>query len=200
LGTPIALISEQGEVDWLIMLDPWGDTLREYNPKNLHQPIRFQGQQFDEESGLHYNRHRYYDPKLGRYVTQDPIGLGGDVNSYEYVVQNPVNLADPEGLFPMYKNWGGKNWSGGQSGPTIPANPLPAADAYDVCYMQHDYCYAAAQCQGPTCSSNTPSIKYCDVQLAHCTLAVPSGTGGWWGSIFGPASSIWAIFKGALEE
>ena len=52
------------------MRDEQGDT---------DQPIRFQGQYHDEESGLYYNRYRYYAPKLGRYVSQDPIGLlGGD--------------------------------------------------------------------------------------------------------------------------
>jgi RHS repeat-associated protein len=98
LGTPIALISEQGTLDWSIELDPWGNTLREYNPQNLYQPIRFQGQHFDEESGLYYNRHRYYEPKLGRYVTQDPIGLKSGVNHYGYVLQDPINEIDPSGL------------------------------------------------------------------------------------------------------
>ncbi len=59
-----------------ITLDAWGNTLSEENPHQLHQPIRMQGQQYGEESGLHYNRHRYYDPTIGRYITQDPIGLG----------------------------------------------------------------------------------------------------------------------------
>ena len=48
------------------------------NPLRMYQPIRMQGQHYDEESGLYYNRHRYYDPTLGRYITQDPIGLLGD--------------------------------------------------------------------------------------------------------------------------
>jgi RHS repeat-associated protein len=98
LGTPIALISDRGTLDWSIELDPWGNKIREHNPKNIHQPIRFQGQHWDEESGLHYNRHRYYDPKLGRYVTQDPIGLRGGVNQSVYISSNPVRAADPLGL------------------------------------------------------------------------------------------------------
>lgn len=75
LGTPLALINQRGEIDWQIELDAWGNVLSEYNPYHLSQPIRMQGQQYDEESGLHYNRYRYYDPQGGRYVTQDPIGL-----------------------------------------------------------------------------------------------------------------------------
>ncbi|SCM53025.1 RHS repeat-associated core domain-containing protein [Hafnia alvei] len=58
-----------------------------------------QGQQYDEESGLHYNRHRYYDPMIGRYITQDPIGLRGGWNFYAYPL-NPVHGIDPFGLSP----------------------------------------------------------------------------------------------------
>lgn len=47
-------------------------------------PFRFQGQYYDEESGLHYNRFRYYDPEIGRFVSQDPIGLQGGMNLFEY--------------------------------------------------------------------------------------------------------------------
>jgi RHS repeat-associated protein len=97
LGTPTALINKDGEVDWSVELDAWGSVIKEHNPKNLEQPIRFQGQHFDEESGLHYNRHRYYDPKLGRYITQDPIGLRGGLNLHAYV-KNPTGWIDPIGL------------------------------------------------------------------------------------------------------
>ena len=55
------------------------------------------GQQYDEELGLHYNRHRYYNPGQGRYITQDPIGLMGGWNLYNYPL-NPVTNIDPFGL------------------------------------------------------------------------------------------------------
>jgi RHS repeat-associated protein len=61
------------------------------------QPIRFQGQYDDFETGLHYNRFRYYDPDLGRYVSQDPIGLMGGFNAYQYA-SNPTTWIDPSGL------------------------------------------------------------------------------------------------------
>ncbi|WP_143493585.1 RNase A-like domain-containing protein, partial [Pseudomonas sp. B17(2017)] len=59
--------------------------------------LRFQGQYFDDESGLHYNRHRYYDPEVGRYLTPDPVKLAGGLNQYRYV-PNPTGWVDPLGL------------------------------------------------------------------------------------------------------
>ena len=63
----------------------------------MQQNLRFQGQYFDAETGLHYNRFRYYDPDCGRFVSQDPIGLRGGVNLYQYA-PNPVDWIDPLGL------------------------------------------------------------------------------------------------------
>ncbi len=76
-GLPLALISEDGNTAWRGEYDEWGNQLNEENPYYLHQPYRLPGQQHDEESGLYYNRNRYYDPLQGRYITQDPIGLAG---------------------------------------------------------------------------------------------------------------------------
>ena len=78
--------------------DEWGNQLNEENPHQLQQLIRLPGQQYDEESGLYYNRHRYYDPLRGRYITQDPIGLKGGWNLYTYPL-SPVNSMDPLGLY-----------------------------------------------------------------------------------------------------
>ena len=65
--------------------------------ENIVSPLRFQGQYYDNETGLHYNRHRYYSPKTGRFTTIDPIGLAGGLNNYQYV-PNPINWVDPLGL------------------------------------------------------------------------------------------------------
>ncbi|KAA8997696.1 hypothetical protein FJU30_18220 [Affinibrenneria salicis] len=97
LGTPQALIDDAGHTAWRIQLEPRGNTLDGDNPLDVDQPIRMQGQHYDEESGLFYNRYRYYDPGTGRYVTQDPIGLAGGWNFYAYPL-NPVSNIDPLGL------------------------------------------------------------------------------------------------------
>jgi RHS repeat-associated protein len=60
------------------------------------EPLRFAGQYADEETGLHYNTFRYYDPGTGRFVSQDPIGLAGGLNLYRYA-PNPVSWIDPWG-------------------------------------------------------------------------------------------------------
>ena len=56
--------------------------------------LRFPGQYFDAETGLHYNKHRYYDSTLGRYITSDPVGLDSGVNTYVYANGNPLNEID----------------------------------------------------------------------------------------------------------
>ncbi|EET3763006.1 TPA: DUF4329 domain-containing protein [Escherichia coli] len=93
----LALISEDGNTMWSAEYDEWGNLLNEENPHHLYQPYRLPGQQYDDESGLCYNRNRYYDPLQGRYITQDPIGLSGGWNLYQYPL-NPVHKVDPLGL------------------------------------------------------------------------------------------------------
>ncbi|UUJ93875.1 RHS repeat protein [Escherichia coli] len=96
-GLPLALISPEGETAWQGEYDEWGNLLGETSAQQLQQPYRLPGQQYDEESGLYYNRNRYYDPLQGRYITQDPIGLRGEWNLYKYPL-NPVRFIDSLGL------------------------------------------------------------------------------------------------------
>ena len=92
---------------WLADYQAWGKTAKvvwreqvidqmQVSPDEL-QPIRFQGQYFDEETGLHYNRFRYYDPDVGMFTSRDPIGLMGGDNVFAYA-PNPTGWIDPLGL------------------------------------------------------------------------------------------------------
>ncbi|MBC9136240.1 RHS repeat domain-containing protein, partial [Escherichia coli] len=121
-GLPLALVSKEGTTEWCAEYDEWGNLLNEENPHQLQQLIRLPGQQYDEESGLYYNRHRYYDPLQGRYITQDPIGLKGGWNFYQYPL-NPVQYIDSMGLASKY---GHLNNGGYGARPNKPPTPDPS--------------------------------------------------------------------------
>jgi len=126
LGSPQSMTDGQGQVVWCAQYSAWGmaQVVEGGAPSNhladgvwigqgmderlrhlasvradngYVNPLRFQGQYFDFETGLHYNRYRYYDPVLGRFVSKDPIGLLGGLHAYAYA-PNPVGWVDPLGL------------------------------------------------------------------------------------------------------
>ncbi|MFC9243519.1 putative T7SS-secreted protein [Streptomyces sp. NPDC057136] len=101
IGTPCELIDEFGEIAWHTRNTVWGTTAWEKNSK-AYTPLRFPGQYFDTETGLHYNLHRYYDPETARYLSTDPLGLAPAPNPSTYV-QNPHTWSDPYGLAPCNK-------------------------------------------------------------------------------------------------
>ncbi|MCU9588903.1 RHS domain-containing protein [Proteus mirabilis] len=99
-GLPEALTNSDGEIVWQGQYSAWGHLQRQTRPTstfNREQNLRFQGQYFDKETGLHYNTFRYYAPDLGRFTQQDPIGLAGGINLYAYA-PNPILWTDPLGL------------------------------------------------------------------------------------------------------
>jgi RHS repeat-associated protein len=99
LGTPQELTDYSGDIIWAARYTAYGRLTRLNRDTHqvLDQPLRFQGQYFDAETGLHYNRHRYYNPDVGRYLTPDPSKLAGGLNGYQYT-RNPTGWVDPLGL------------------------------------------------------------------------------------------------------
>ena len=110
LNTPRVVVDRSGNRRWRWIAEPFGVTAAETNPDGLGNftfNLRFPGQYFDQESGLHYNYFRDYDPSVGRFTQPDPLGLaGGDLSLYAYVGGDPLSYIDPDGLMQIYEGNG----------------------------------------------------------------------------------------------
>lgn len=107
-GSPSCMVAPDGTVAWRARATAWGAT--QWNSDaTAYTPLRYPGQYFDLETGLHYNVNRYYDPQTARYISPDPLGLAAAFNHYAYV-PNPCTMADPLGLAGCERDhtWGGK--------------------------------------------------------------------------------------------
>ena len=102
IGTPLEMTDVDGQIVWQATYKAWGE-VETLAVSEVEQNLRFQGQYFDDETGLHYNTFRYYDPEVGRFITQDPIGLYGGLNVYHYAA-NPTAWIDPLGWMPWAWN------------------------------------------------------------------------------------------------
>ncbi|MFD5765841.1 putative T7SS-secreted protein [Streptomyces sp. NPDC127049] len=107
VGTPTELVDESGVIAWQTRSTVWGTTAWA-RAGTAYTPLRFPGQYYDPETGLHYNLFRHYDPETGRYTSPDPLGLGPAPNPVAYV-HNPFTVCDPLGLSP-YSQFKGLGW------------------------------------------------------------------------------------------
>lgn len=96
VGTPTELVDPRGQIAWRAESTVWGEQIGRH-VGSAQTPLRFAGQYFDEETGLHYNYARYYDPASGRFISTDPLGINGGDDCHAYVV-NPRTWIDPYGL------------------------------------------------------------------------------------------------------
>ncbi|WP_147468140.1 RHS repeat domain-containing protein, partial [Pseudomonas syringae group genomosp. 3] len=101
IGTPLEMTDAEGQIVWQAKYRAWG-AVEKLVVNEVEQNLRFQGQYFDVETGLHYNTFRYYDPEIGRFTTQDPIGLLGGFNLYQYA-PSPIGWTDPQGLATLFE-------------------------------------------------------------------------------------------------
>src|SRR5262249_8458962 len=115
VGAPVLVQDDQGHKAWLARLEPYG-TAHVDPSGTVDLALRFPGHYWDAETGLFYNRFRYYSPKLGRYLQPDPLGLAGGLNLYAYPA-NPLAVVDVRGQC----NDGKKPAGAGEEPPEGPA-------------------------------------------------------------------------------
>jgi len=110
LNTPRVGTDANGAVVWRWEGEAFGATFADEDPDGdgtlTTVNLRFSGQYYDVETGLHYNWNRYYDPRIGRYITSDPVGIDGGLNTYTYAQNNPVRFFDATGKEPTSPNNG----------------------------------------------------------------------------------------------
>jgi RHS repeat-associated protein len=165
LGSVMAIMDEKANIVQSYEYSAFGESLSGKDAVNAFRFVGGFGGQTDDATGLVYFWNRWYDPSVGRWVSEDPIRQAGGMNLYGYVKNNPVLLKDPTGLDetiwypvngrtigdgPRNGNWGGKNWSGGWN-PKEHGNrmgSLPPTDSADELYMAHDIGYWNAENAG----------------------------------------------------
>jgi RHS repeat-associated protein len=108
-GCPSRLLDESGKIVWAARYDAWGK-VKKLLVDEVDQPLRLQGQYFDRETGLYYNRFRYYEPIIGTFISQDQLGLAAGENVYGFG-SNAQTWVDPLGLCKAKttKTWNGKS-------------------------------------------------------------------------------------------
>ena len=178
LGTPQELTSQDGDVIWLSYDRAWGGSFETIYKQqfidnfaiteNKLQPIKFQGQSLDVETGLHYNRFRYYDSDVGMFISRDPIGLMGGSNVFQYA-PNPTQWIDPFGLAKLFETGTYGSLNGGDHvGDGLQAHEL----------IRHEALVQNGLAQKSTRLSGNPSIA---LDLDHHTrgpLKDSRGIGG----------------------
>ena len=103
--TPRLATNQNKQITWRWEGEAFGETEAQEDPDGDGNTttinLRFPGQYYDKETGLHYNWFRDYNPQTGRYRQSDPIGLDGGLNTYGYAYQNPLMYYDPDGRVPL---------------------------------------------------------------------------------------------------
>jgi RHS repeat-associated protein len=104
LGSIMKVTDSTGTVKQTYLYDSFGNIVQQTpppgDPNYINQPLTYTGREWDATAGLYYYRARYYDPRIGRFVSEDPIMFAGGINFYTYVRNNPLRFADPTGLGP----------------------------------------------------------------------------------------------------
>ena len=182
IGSTVVMTGSSEDIVNEYAYDSFGAVLSQ--DESIVQPFKYVGQYgvMAEPNGFYYMRARYYDPNVGRFVSEDPIGFeGGTVNLHEYVGNNPVNAIDPTGLIKIYGNWCGPNWTGGYDTEYTwlpPGSYKDPIDNLDSACKTHDICYYNCRndypCDEP---KRSQCFRQCDYALTNSAYAI----GSFWG-------------------
>jgi RHS repeat-associated protein len=181
LNTPRLITDMANRTVWEWPLDTFGAGAARENPSGLGTfsfNLRFPGQYYDAETGLHYNYFRDYDPRVGRYVESDPIGLSGGVNTYAYVVQDPLSNSDANGLLGSRgRVRSAPRFPGSACGPEDDLNNYPAD--FPPHFSFNEACRAHDRCYG-TCNANRAQCDeaFSEAMQAMCQRIPPRSGGG----------------------
>ena len=110
LGSITSLSNAAGALAQTYTFDSFGNQTA--STGSLTNSFRYTAREFDSETSLYYMRARYFDPQVGRFISEDPIGFSGDINVYRYSFNSPVNLDDPSGLAPGLPGFCRKDYEG----------------------------------------------------------------------------------------
>jgi RHS repeat-associated protein len=142
----------------------------------------------DAETGLYYNMARYYDPKIGRYISSDPIGLAGGLNTYGYAYNNPLRWTDPTGLMgfggggsanaskPLSLPGNGNVWGGPSRQDMVCTKPMITLNlCVKDCCIAHNECYARNGCNWSSWAGNLAGTSFacqqCNAKAVRCVFS-----------------------------
>jgi RHS repeat-associated protein len=190
LGSTTSLSGTTGKPVATYVYDAFGNTTA---TEGIFNPFRYTGREQDPETGLYYYRARYYDPTIGRFLSEDPVRYWGGVDFYKYVGNDPTNVTDPSGRvpIPIYGNWCGPDWTGGRRESYDPSRDYqykmtaggqtwwvsyytPPINGLDAACETHDKCYYGCRNSFPCDHSNR---KACMAACNH-NLALDAASSG----------------------
>ena len=215
-GNVSELISDLGSLAAHYEYSPFGETIVATGPMAQENHFRFSTKYCDPDCNLYDFGMRWYSPSLGRWLSRDPIGerglttflfkkesliyfsllcLQAEKNLYAYVENDVLNYVDINGLWKYHGNWGGPDWTGGQTKPYEDLTPeekaklKPPVDAEDKCYKEHDLGYSDCRVKNNSTSKDCPTDeqkkaekaceKECDKKLDNCLKNLKGKDDSW---------------------
>ena len=175
LESAMALTDASGQVKESFTYDPYGNLITKPSSPSTH--FLYTGRELDSETGLYYNRARYYDPSLGRFISADPKGYSAGLNLYTYTRNNPLSFRDPEGLDVYWGGYGYGGWGGFRGAVSSFFGDFASAVSNAISYTYSAISYAASAVASAVSSGiTTLALGAVNVAKAVGSAVVQSAT------------------------